>query len=197
MLKVGVTGGIGSGKTLVCKVFSVLGVPVFNADNEAKKIINNDINIISKVKNKFGDDIYSNQMLDRSKLAEIVFKNQEALKELNSIVHPKVREQFLLWCKQYQELPYIIEEAAILFESGAYKEFDITINIHSPEKDRIERIIQRDKVSEKQVLDRMMNQISDSERINLANYTIYNENNKMILSQILDIHNILIHHKTK
>jgi len=188
MLKVGVTGGIGSGKTLICNVFSTLGIPVFNADDEAKIIINTDKDIISKIKELFGNDIYINNSVDRKRLAGIIFNNPEALNSINSLIHPKVRIAFKQWCSQYRHMPYVIQEAAILFETDAYKQLDFTINVHASEETRINRVMMRDQVSKEKVLERMNNQIKDDVRLKLADFTIYNENESMILPQILEIH---------
>ncbi|OFX88692.1 MAG: dephospho-CoA kinase [Bacteroidetes bacterium GWF2_33_16] len=192
MLKVGVTGGIGSGKTLVCSVFKSIGIPVYNADIEAKKISNTDAETISKVKTAFGDDIYNNKGIDRKKLASIIFTDEDALKKINAIIHPKVRVDFKIWCKQYNHLPYVIQEAAILYESGAYKELDFTINVSASEETRIERVMHRDNTTFEQVKERMKNQLNDQERLRLADFNIINDENSMILPQILEIHKKLI-----
>jgi len=188
MITVGLTGGIGSGKTLISDVFSRLGIPVFNADYQAKKIMNSDQDVISHIKAEFGDDIYNTDGINRKKLATIIFKNKSALKKINSIVHPKVREYFINWSKEKANCHYVIEEAAILFESNAHKELDITINVHADELVRINRVVERDQVSTESVKSRMNNQLSDEERISLSDYTIYNDGNKMVLPQILEIH---------
>lgn len=192
MLKVGLTGGIGSGKSLICDAFRHLGVPVFNADNESKFIINSDANVIAKLKIEFGDDIYENDKINKPKLASLIFNDDEALKKVNSILHPKVREYFLKWCTIHKKAPYVIEEAAILFESNAYKELDITINVHADELIRINRVVKRDNTNPDLVKDRIKNQLSDKDRIKLADFTINNNGNEMVLPQILEIHkNIL------
>lgn len=192
MLKVGLTGGIGSGKTLVSGIFNHFGIPVFNADLESKNIINTDIEIVRYLKNKFGDDIYSSDGINRQKMASIIFNDEKVLAEVNSIIHPKVREYFIKWMNNFKNTPYVIEEAAILFESEAYKELDITINVHADELIRINRVVERDKTNIEAVKSRMKNQLSDKERIALADITIYNDGNKMILPQILEIHNQII-----
>lgn len=187
MIKVGLTGGIGSGKTLISEIFIRIGIPVFNADNEAKLILNTDKDVIQKVKNNFGE-IYTEKGLDRPKLASIIFNDQNALIKINSIIHPKVHEYFENWAKSQVDTKYVIEEAAILFESNAYKLLDITINIHADELIRINRVVKRDKTTVKDIKSRMQNQLSDKERIELADYTIYNNGDKMVLPQVLDIH---------
>lgn len=187
MIKVGLTGGIGSGKTLVSEVFVRLGVPVFNADCEAKVILNTDKETIKKVKQEFGSEIYTDQGINRKKLASIIFNNTSALQKINAIIHPRVRQYFYEWINN-QNTQYVIEEAAILFESGANQELDLTINVHADELVRIKRVMIRDNTTEEAVKSRMQNQMSDQERINRADYTIYNHGDKMILPQILDIH---------
>ena len=121
MYKVGLTGGIGSGKTTVGKVFERLGIPVFRADDEARKITNSDFNVINQLEKEFGEDIYINKEINKKKLASIIFNDNKALEKVNAIIHPVVREYFIQWCNK-QHAPYVIEEAAILFESGAHNE---------------------------------------------------------------------------
>ncbi|MCG8411959.1 MAG: dephospho-CoA kinase [Bacteroidales bacterium] len=193
MLKVGLTGGIGSGKTLVSRVFESLGVPVFNADNESKKIINTDKKIISALKSEFGDEIYTSDGINRQKFAGIIFNDVNALTQVNKIIHPRVREYFLLWAKSKKAV-YVIEEAAILFESKANLEMDLTINVHADELLRINRVTQRDNITKQLVLQRIRNQFSDEERINLADFTIFNNENSMIIPQILETHNKILNH---
>lgn len=187
MIKVGLTGGIGSGKTLVSKVFIRLGIPVFNADYEAKVILNTDKETIKQVKKEFGSEIYTDQGIDRKKLAEIIFNNITALQKINAIIHPRVRQYFYEWLKK-QKVPYVIEEAAILFESGANQELDLTINVHADELVRVRRVMLRDNTTEETVKSRMKNQMSDRQREKLADYTIHNNGDRMLLPQILEIH---------
>jgi dephospho-CoA kinase len=191
MIKIGLTGGIGSGKTLVSKVFSQLGIPIFNADYEAKYILNKDPEVITQIKNSFGD-IYDANGINKKKLASIIFNDQEALKKVNSIIHPQVLKYFNTWITNQKGTKYIIKEAAILFESNAYKELNATINVHADELIRIERVIKRDKTTVNEVKNRINNQLSDSDRIKLADYTIYNNGDKMLLPQILEIHNKIL-----
>lgn len=192
MLKVGLTGGIGSGKTLIGEIFKRFGIPIFNADTEAKNILNSDIDVITKMKKHFGDDIYNENSIDKKKLASIIFNDKNAIELVNSIVHPKVRDYFFNWADGQKESPYVIEEAAILFESNAYKELDVTINIHADELSRINRVIERDNTTIDAVKNRMKNQLTDDERIRLADYTIYNDGNQMVLPQVLDIHDKIL-----
>lgn len=191
MFKVGLTGGIGSGKTTVSKVFRRLGIPVFSADEEAKIITSSDLNVIEQLKKEFGNDIYIDNELNKEKLASIIFNDDKALHKVNSIIHPVVREYFIKWCTE-QKSPYVIEEAAILFESGAHKEMDYTINVHADELVRINRVMKRNTTSFEQVKERIKNQLSDDERFKLADVTVYNNEDDMILPQILKIHQEII-----
>jgi len=192
MFKVGLTGGIGSGKTLVSEVFKHLGIPVFNADQESKNIVNTNTEIIQSLKNEFGNNIYNEKGIDRRKLAEVIFNNQEALLKVNHIIHPKVREYFFTWTNRFKSKPYVIEEAAILFESKANIEMDFTINVHADKLIRIKRVVKRDKVNSELVESRIANQLSDEERIALADFTINNNGNEMILPQVVEIHNNIL-----
>jgi len=185
--KLGVTGGIGSGKTSVCKVFSVLGIPVFSADRAAKEIMNSNKDIITKINSIAGKDMYSNGYLDRMELATLIFNNHSLLEKVNSLVHPVVFEHFLLWERE-QSSQYVIMEAAILFESGASKLVDKIATIVAPEEERMNRVVHRSRLSRQQVIERMKNQMDDETRIRLSDYIIYNSENDMIIPAILKIH---------
>lgn len=190
-LKLGVTGGIGSGKTSVCKVFTVLGIPVFSTDRIAREIMDGDEDIISQINSIAGRDLYINGSLDRMALASLIFNNNNLLDKVNSLVHPVVFERFSRWAMN-QTSPYIIMEAAILFESGASKLVDKIATIVAPEEERLSRVTQRSKLSRHQVLERMMNQMSDDARIKLSDYVIYNSENDMIIPAILAIHDDIL-----
>ncbi|MEE4197924.1 MAG: dephospho-CoA kinase [Bacteroidales bacterium] len=187
MIKVGVTGGIGSGKTLVCEIFKHLGVPVFHADLEAKEIYVSDQEVTKQIKQLFGQDIYHHGELKKDVLAKIIFNDSKALDKVNSIVHPKVREYFLNWAEK-QTANYVIEEAAILFESNAYLDLDYIINVHARQENRIKRVMKRDGISREHVLSRMKNQLCDEKRMKLADFTIYNDDERMLLPQVMEIH---------
>lgn len=188
MLKIGVTGGIGSGKTTVCKVFEVLNVPVFYADDAAKSVMNSDVNLITALKAEFGDKIYSQEgLLDRKALAALVFNNQQALKKLNSLVHPAAIQAFKDWT-EWQASPYVIKEAAILFESGSYKDCDYTVLVYTPEDLRIKRVLKRDGVTEEQVRARIEKQMPEEEKKKLADFTIVNDGKEALLPQVLKLH---------
>lgn len=190
-ITVGITGGIGSGKSTVCEIFKILGVPVFEADKIARTLMNENPEIRQNLITWFGDEIYSENLLNRKKLAELIFNNTENLKRVNSIVHPVVRNEFEKW-KNSQKSVYSVYEAAILFESGFYKLMDLNFLIVSPEQLRIHRVMKRDQISEEQVLARIHNQWSDEEKIKLANAVIYNDNKNLIIPQIIEIDKKLI-----
>jgi dephospho-CoA kinase len=191
MIKVGLTGGIGSGKSLVSEIFLRLGIPVFYADIEAKIILNQDTDVINQIKSNFGN-VYNGNEINKEKIASIIFNDQDALIKIDSIVHPKVLEYFHTWIAKQYDAKYVIEEAAILFESNAYKDMDITINVHADELVRINRVLKRDKTTIESIKSRIKNQLNDDDRIKIANYTIYNNGDKLLLPQVLDIHNKIL-----
>ena len=187
MLKVGITGGIGSGKSTVCRVFSTLGIPVFEADKAAKELMNTDRSIFGELTNLFGTDVYlPDHTINRKYLASIVFNDKSLLAKLNEIVHPVVRSAFFNWCNK-QSSPYIIHEAAILFESGFYKFMDKTIAVVTSEDERIERVMKRDGVTIEMVHERMKNQWNDRQRMELADFVIGNNDNELVIPQIIEI----------
>lgn len=187
MLKIGITGGIGSGKSTVCRVFSYLGIPVFEADKVAKELMDTDQQIFEQLTHLFGTDVYlPNHTVNRKYLAGIVFNDKSLLEKLNGIVHPVVRSTFLEWCNK-QHVPYIIHEAAILFESGFYKFMDKTIVVVTSENERIERVMKRDGVTIEMVRERIKNQWNDQRRIELADFIIGNNDNELIIPQVLKI----------
>jgi dephospho-CoA kinase len=190
MLKIGITGGIGSGKTTVCKVFELLGVPVYNADDEAKKIIDTPT-ITAEIRTAFGEKILTdNKFINRKELAAVVFQNKEALAKLNSIVHPAVGAHFEAWVTQ-QKSRYIIKEAAILFESGAYQQVNQVITVVSPIELRIQRILKRNSITRTEVEERIRNQWSDEEKIKRSQHILLNDEQALLLPQILKLHALL------
>jgi dephospho-CoA kinase len=192
MNKIGITGGIGSGKTTVCEIFKLLGVAVFHADDEAKNLQNNDPQIKNLLIELFGGHIYSTDgTLDRKKLAGLIFNNTKALAKVNAIIHPAVRQSFLKWAENHREAPYVLYEAAILFESGYASDFDKNILILADEKDQIERVIKRDHLSEAQIRQRIKNQIPDIQKIKLADYTIVNNNEKLLFPQVIELDKLI------
>jgi dephospho-CoA kinase len=189
--KLGITGGIGSGKTTVCRVFSILGIPCFSADPEAKKIMDNDKSIISQINAIAGRDLYANGSLDRMALANLIFNDNKLLDKVNSLVHPVVFDNFRKW-ELEQNAPYVILEAAILFESGASKLVDRVATIAAPVEERIDRVVRRNSLTREQVYERMRNQLDDDSRIKMSDYVIYNSDNDMILPAILKVHEDLM-----
>lgn len=186
-MRLGVTGGIGSGKTTVCKVFKSLGIPVFSTDPEAKDIMNSDPEIIAKINSLAGKDLYTQGSLNRQELASLIFNDSSLLKKVNSIVHPAVSARFMKWVGN-QSAPYVIMEAAILFESGASKFVDRVASVVAPEEERIARVIMRNNLTRQQVHERIRNQMTDEERMRLSDYVIFNSENDMILPAILKVH---------
>ncbi|QIH37430.1 dephospho-CoA kinase [Flavobacterium sp. Sr18] len=170
---IGLTGGIGSGKTTIAKYFKSFGIPVYIADDEAREIMQSP-EIINAIKNTFGEDIFENRILNREKLAKIVFNDPEKLKKLNSIVHPAVKKHFELWLIENKTFPYIIYEAAILFESGRYKDCDIIVTVTAPIETRLQRVLERDKTTRELVLKKMEAQWSDEKRIAKSDFVIEN-----------------------
>ena len=186
-LKIGITGGIGSGKSTVCKVFKLLRVPVFEADIVAKQLMDSNDQIKNGLVNLFGESVYTeNGSVDRKKLASIIFNDDIQLQKINELVHPVVRSEFLNWVEN-QTAPYVVHEAAILFESGFYKMMDFTILVSAPEEERISRVIKRDGSLPQQVKERMQKQWSDEEKRKLASMEINNSENELILPQIIKI----------
>ena len=191
VFRLGITGGIGSGKTSVCRVFEVLGIPVFSADHIAREIMANDKEIINKINAIAGKDLYINGSLDSRELASIIFSNRSILEKVNSLVHPSVFDNFIKWTSE-QTAPYVIMEAAILIESGASKFVDRIATVVTPFEQRMERVIKRNKLSRELVMDRMRNQMDDNSRIRLSDYVIHNSENDMIIPSILKIHNDIL-----
>ena len=190
--KIGLTGGIASGKSTVAAIFSSLGIPVYNADTEAKLLVNTNLQIREEIINHFGEHIFINQQLDRKKLAEIVFNDADKLKTLNAIIHPKLPEHFETWLQAHSNYPYIIKEAAILFESESHKKLDAVITVFSPLEVRINRSIQRDGISREAVLQRIANQWTDELRRENSELEINNDGTELLLSQILQVHQLLL-----
>jgi len=192
MLKIGITGGIGSGKTTVCRVFELLGIPVFNADTSAKSIMVANSSLIASIKKEFGEEAYfPNNELNRKYLADKVFNNQEALTKLNNLVHPATIKSFVDWSLR-QKSAYVIKEAAILFESGSYKDCDFVIVVTSPEEIRIKRVIEREGVNEDNVRSRMSKQMPEEEKEELADFIIINDYKTAIIPQVLKLNEYFI-----
>lgn len=188
-LRIGITGGIGSGKTTVCQIFATLGIPVYYADDRAKWLMGNDPQLIAALKDAFGEKTYTEQgTLDRAYLAELVFNNQEQLDILNSIVHPAVREDGIRWDEQHQDTPYTLREAALLYESGIYQLLDQIITVTAPEALRIQRVMERDGLREEQVKARMDKQWPEEKKVALADFVIHNDGQHSLIRQVFQIH---------
>ncbi|MCK4639337.1 MAG: dephospho-CoA kinase [Bacteroidales bacterium] len=191
MFKIGITGSIGSGKTTVCTMFEILGINVYHADTEAKKFFSKEP-VKKKIKYLFGNSIFDkNGNIDNKILASIVFNNPHSLEKLNSLIHPLVKSDFDSWLKKYKKKKYILHEAAIIFESGFYKDFDAIITVSAPKDLRIKRVKQRDNTTEQEILKRMKFQLSDEDKVKKADFIIYNDEQQLLIPQILKIHNEL------
>lgn len=172
---IGLTGGIGSGKTTIANHFMEANIPVYIADDEARKIMQSE-EILDEIKKTFGDSIFDDAILNREKLSQIVFSDPEKLKQLNAIIHPAVRKHFQEWVLKHKSAPIVIYEAAILFESGSYKNCDLIITVTAPIETRIQRVIQRDKTTREQVLKRINAQWNDDQRIAKSDFVVENVN---------------------
>lgn len=192
MFKLGLTGGIGSGKTLVCQIFEKLGVPVYYADMAARELMNTNRDLKSGIVKNFGDQAFEGGTLNRQFLADTVFGDPEKLSELNRLVHPAVRQDFLQWAVRQSRSPYVIEEAAILFESGASHEMDQTVLVYAPEELRVKRVMLRDGHSREEVLKRMGHQLSEEEKRERADHVLINDGAQMLLPQVIHLHNTIL-----
>ncbi|MEZ4937533.1 MAG: dephospho-CoA kinase [Crocinitomicaceae bacterium] len=184
---VGITGGIGSGKSVVGDILNVLSYPVFNSDVEAKNILQSDAEVKESVIAKFGDDSFLGDLPNRPYIAEKVFTNKENLEFLNGLIHPAVQRKFESWIKEHSESKILFKEAAILIESGAYKKVDKLILVTADEEIRIQRVMKRDGVSKEKVLERMKNQLPDVDKMKLADYVIHNDGSESVIKQVIHI----------
>ena len=192
MFKLGVTGGIGSGKTLVCQIFEKLGVAVYDADSAARALMNSHGELKKAIVRMFGEEAYGEKGLNRSYLAGIVFGDGKKLKALNQLVHPLVRTDFLRWAELQETSPYVVEEAAILFESGAYKFMDQSVLVYAPEELRIKRVMERDGIGREQVQIRMAQQMAEEEKLKMADHVLTNDGTRMLLPQVIELHTKLL-----
>lgn len=197
-LKIGITGGIGTGKSIICKIFALLGVPVYDADKRAKWLLSNDLELIKQIKQHFGDEAYqhpsnSENRINKKFLSERIFKNRKDLDLLNSLVHPKVGIDFEKWFQKNSHYSYILKEAALLYESGNYKTLDKMVTVYAPLQLRIKRILQRDKNrTEDNIKAIIASQISEDEKIKKADFVLYNDEKQMLIPQVLKLHNSFI-----
>ena len=191
MLRVGLTGGIGSGKSTVAKIFEVLNIPVYYADTEAKRLMNTDAELKHSIIKNFGQDVYLNNELNRSFISSIVFNDKTKLDLLNSLVHPVTMKDGEAWMNK-QTTPYAIHEAALIFEAGVNKRLDHVIGVKSPLDLRIKRISERDKKSREEILSRMKNQIDEDTKMSLCDLVVINDEQELLIPQVLHIHEKLI-----
>lgn len=189
---VGITGGIGSGKTTVAKMFTALEIPVYNSDIEAKALMNRSKVIRNKLIKLFGDDAYIENKLNRPYIADIIFNDTEYLEKMNAIVHPKVGKHFERWLQKNFNAPYVIKESALLFETDAYKKCNYIILVTAPIEERIKRVIERDQTTERKVQAIIDNQSKDSENLSKADFVINNFSLQNTQNQVLDIHEKLL-----
>ena len=190
MKRIGLTGNIGSGKTTVASCFEILGIAVFNADKQAKLLMNKDVNLKQSLIAEFGKEVYLDNELNRKYLSKLAFNDALVLTRLNALVHPVVQEVFEKWSIP-QSGAYVIKEAAILFESNTYQSLDAIICISCPEEIRLKRILKRDDLSEKDVRQRMSHQWAEEKKISLSDYVITNDNSSLVMPQILSVHSAL------
>lgn len=188
-LLIGITGGIGSGKSLICKIFQALGIPVYYADDRAKWLMNNDESLRKEIIKHFGEDSYKNEQLNRSYIAGKVFNNEKKLELLNSLVHPAVGRDFFNWIKENDSAPYLIKEAALIFESGSYKNLNYVVNVYAPAELRVKRIMKRDPFrSREQIEDIIKKQATEEERIKHSDLVINNDGQHLLIPQVLTFH---------
>lgn len=192
-LRVGITGGIGSGKSTVCRIFEVLGIPVYYADERAKAIMVEHPTVVARIQELFGAEAYfADGTLNRQHIASIAFVDKEKLAQLNAIVHPAVFEDGERWHHSQKNVPYTLKEAALLFESGGYKQMDKLITVVAPLPLRIQRVIERDNTTADLVQNRIIQQMLDEEKIKLSDYIIQNDGEQSLVKQVLEIHRSLI-----
>ena len=190
-LKIGLTGGIGSGKSTLAEIFKVLGIPVFDADSVAKKILNEDENLKHQIINLFGNEAYQNGLLNKKHIADIVFKDAFKLEQLNALVHPATLAAADVWM-QSQTSAYAVKEAALLFEAGTAAHLDFIIGVKAPKSLRIHRVMERDHVSRKEVLTRMSRQIEDDIKMRLCDFVVMNDDQQLLIPQVISLHDKLI-----
>jgi dephospho-CoA kinase len=188
MLKIGITGGIGSGKSTVTGIFRVLGIPVYDADTRAKQLMNEDAALKAALSSAFGADMYTDGRLNRSKLAAIVFNDEVKLAQLNAIVHPAAIKDADTWMMQQQDAPYALKEAALIFESGSQQGLDYVIGVFAPPALRLQRVMLRDGITKEQVQARMSKQVNDSIKMRLCDFTIINDEQQLVIPQVLALH---------
>lgn len=185
MIKLGITGGIGSGKSTVSQIFATLGIPVYIADIESKRLTDTSPVIKEKLITLFGPSLYPDNKLDKKKLASLIFNNKEYLEKVNAIIHPEVAKDFQNWVIKHKNHKIIVKEAAILFESGFNTFVDKTIMVYTPLEMRIERTMKRDNADRENVMNRIKNQMPDEEKAKLSDFVIVNDNSQSLIEQVL------------
>jgi dephospho-CoA kinase len=183
---IGITGGIGSGKSIVSKILQLMGYPVYSSDQRAKDLMHEDQALVAGLKKLFGDQAYLDSNLNRPYIAAQIFQDESKRTAMNNLVHPAVRADFQNWVKQ-QESPLLFQESALLFETGNYKSFDAVVLVSAPEEIRMQRVKERDRLTDEQVKARFAAQLSEEEKMKLADYVIYNDGNQLLIPQILDL----------
>jgi len=191
MLCIGLTGGLGSGKSTVARIFEVLGIPVYYADAASKRLMNDDEKVKAAVEKAFGKEVYSGGRLNRKYLAETVFKDEKKLELLNSIVHPATLRDADEWINR-QSVPYIIKEAALIFESGSHKSLDYVIGVKAPLHLRLQRAMKRDNISKEDAMARINRQINEEIKMRLCDFIIVNDEQQLVISQVLALHESLL-----
>ncbi len=191
MLRIGLTGGIGSGKSTAARVFEVLGIPVYYADEAARRMMNEDEELKQQIIQLFGEEAYAGNKLNRSYISSVVFNDKEKLNQLNALVHPATIRDGETWMKK-QNTAYAIKEAALIFESSTHEHLDYVIGVSAPQPLRILRVMQRDNVSREEVLRRMQNQIGEEIKMKLCDFIIYNDEQQLVIPQVIELHERLI-----
>lgn len=191
MLKVGITGGIGSGKTTVCRIFHLLGIPVFYADDAARWLMDHDAALIDVIKALLGPEAYAGGRLDRAVVSSFVFNDPEKLQQLNALVHPAAIRYAAEWMAA-QQTPYAIKEAAIFFESGSYREMDVMIGVYAPQELRISRAMERTHATREEILSRVARQMNEEDKMQRCDFVITNDNREAIVPQVLQLHELLL-----
>lgn len=187
MLKIGLTGGIGSGKSTVAKIFETLGIPVYYADAEAKRLMNSSETLKKVIRQNFGEATYENDQLNRKYLAGIVFNNPEKLELLNALIHPVTINDAEQWMQQ-QSAPYSIKEAALLFESGAAENLDFIVGVYAPQALRIKRVMKRDGLTTDEIMKRINRQVNEEMKMKLCDFVITNDEQELLIPQVLKLH---------